>query len=191
MSWRERWHHYLVHPSASRVGWINFHIVMGLLLVNICIMACETLDGPRYQGSDPVYDYMPGKDVFAAAEVLFTVIYVIEFLLRWLTATKQKTFWKSKQTWLDLCALLPLFFFKGIESINGNKPNFKADETQSKIYFLRLLRVVRVISMSRYYDGCRIMFKAVKDSIGPLKITVSYSEPHYPSLLLTYIPQIH
>ncbi|GLE10494.1 hypothetical protein PINS_up022639 [Pythium insidiosum] len=173
MPWRQRVQFYLAQPTKSRFGWVLHHVLTLILIVNIGVMAAETLDGPRFEGTDPGYGYLPGDSFFVAAEVLFTAIYVIDFLLRWLSAPNQKAFWKALSTWNQLAALSPLFIYRALEFLNRDEPTFNKFGTRATVNYLQLCRIFRLIDMSRVYDGSIILFKAAAESVAPLKITVS------------------
>lgn len=174
MSLRSRLRFYLSRPEESRIGWIVHHCVIGVLVVNACVLAVETLDGPRNaNGSDPAYPFLPGDGAFRAAECFFSALYLAEFLLRWMVANSQRRVWQSKQTWMALLGLLPIFVVAGARS-SAEKSTRTAAEVVA--FNLRLVRVMRIPVLSRVYVGSKVLFGAMFKSIAPLSVTVSASD---------------
>lgn len=172
MPWRKRLHLYLEQPESSVLGWRLLHVLMVLLLLNIVIMASQTLDGPRFEGSDPVFYYLPSEASYMAAEAFFTFTYVVEFVARCVAAPSQEMHWKNIHTWVALFALLPWFLITFSEGSSDTSKSLV--ETRDKIDLLRILRVIRLISLCRVFVGYQVMQKTVVNSYEALKITVRY-----------------
>lgn len=173
MPWRKRLHLYLEQPESSVLGWRLLHVLMVLLMVNIIIMASQTLDGPRFEGSDPVFSYLPSEASYMGADAFFTFMYVTEFVARCVAAQSQELHWKNIHTWIGLFALLPWFLITFSEgSSSTSKYHVK---THDKIDLLRILRVIRLMSLCRVFVGYQVMEKTVVNSYAALKITVRYS----------------
>lgn len=170
MPWRKKLHFYLTQPESSVLGWRLHHGLMVLLFINIIIMASQTLDGPRFEGSDPVFTYLPSEDSYMAAEVFFTFVYVLELVVRSVAEPSLLQHWKNAHTWIGLLALLPWFLITG--SNDSSASTRSRVHTHDKIDMLRILRVVRLMSFCRIYVGYQVMQKTVVNSFPALKITV-------------------
>ncbi|RLN38017.1 hypothetical protein BBJ28_00024477, partial [Nothophytophthora sp. Chile5] len=57
MPWRSRFNLYLEYPEESRLGWRLQQAIMLVLIADIMSMAMETMDGPRFGGTEPAYNY--------------------------------------------------------------------------------------------------------------------------------------
>ncbi|KAF1781682.1 Voltage-gated potassium channel [Phytophthora cactorum] len=104
MEWKARTNFYLTNPEESHIGWRLHQLLMLVLFIDVGVMASETLDGPRYGSTDSDFPYMLSETSYNAIETLFSLLYIIEFLVRWSTASKQDQFWKSISTWIRLLA---------------------------------------------------------------------------------------
>ncbi|OWZ21635.1 Voltage-gated Ion Channel [Phytophthora megakarya] len=169
MPTKARLNFYLSNPEESLIGWRLQQLTMILLFVNICVMAAETVDGPRYGSSDPGYAYMPGDSFFNPVEAFFSFIYVVEFVVRWLTAPNQTHFWKTIPTWITFLAAiaaLPRMADLGMGSDTGLADKF--------MYNMRILRAVRLIVLAQAYAGTKVLFRAVEAAIPPLTITMFF-----------------
>uniref|UniRef100_H3HD87 Ion transport domain-containing protein n=1 Tax=Phytophthora ramorum TaxID=164328 RepID=H3HD87_PHYRM len=62
------------------VGWRLQQFVMLVLVVNIAVMASETLESPRFSGSDPAFAYVLSQNTCNCIEAFFTILYVVEFV---------------------------------------------------------------------------------------------------------------
>lgn len=172
LSWRQRADFYLSQPEDSSLGRTIQIAVMIIIVLNMTIMAGETLDGPRYGSTDPGYVYLPGASVFWYAEAGFTAIYIMEFVTR-SVVTKAKThYWKSWTTWLDVLALIPFLIHVGLDVVNTSNPNYDAVRTEDNVTLLRLVRLIRLALLSRIFLGTKILVRVSKHVLAPLKITV-------------------
>ncbi|TMW62041.1 hypothetical protein Poli38472_009534 [Pythium oligandrum] len=132
----------------------------------------ETVDGPRYDGSDPKHkNYVPEEGFYVGAEIFFTSFYVFEFLARLVTTQRQEFIWRSKRSWLDLLALSPTLVYYLIQGISKGT---QADNHRHKLGYLRLLRIVRLGLFAQVYDGSKVMAQAIRRSIAPLMITLFF-----------------
>lgn len=169
MPLKARINFYLSNPEESNIGWRLQQLLMLLLTINVCAMASETVDGPRFGSTDPGYPYMPGNSTFIAAEVLFSLIFVLEFTVRWLSAPSQTQFWRSIPTWITFLAAIAALPRLGLLAM-GSDTQF-ADVF---MYNLRILRAIRLIIVAYAYVGTKVLFQAAINSIPPLTITVRY-----------------
>ncbi|KAG3010361.1 hypothetical protein PC121_g20003 [Phytophthora cactorum] len=169
MEWRARTNFYLTNPEESHIGWRLHQLLMLVLFIDVGVMASETLDGPRYGSTDPDFPYMLSETSYNAIETLFSLLYIIEFLVRWSTAPKQDQFWKSISTWIRLLAAVAALP-KLAALVMG------ADTRQAEviIYNLRILRAVRLIIASYAFIGTKVLFRAVADAIPPLTISLFF-----------------
>lgn len=172
MSFRQRLQFHLTQPRESFPGWIFHRTIFFLLLLDTMLMALETCDGPRFHSSQPSYQFLPNDSFFLSTELFFTVIYFLEFLLRNFSCKNQKLFWKLKTTWIECIAWLPYFLYQGSVMMNHGNESFDPIQTRASINWLRLARIVRIILLSHVFDGTNIMFRAIQQSVAPLKITV-------------------
>lgn len=175
MPWRARMDFYVSQPEDSSIGWFIQSTMMVILVVNIAVMAGETLDGPRYGSSDPGYTFLPGKTAFVLADAGFTAVYVLEFAVRSIVARHPTQYWKSWATWINVLALLPFFIHIGLDALNKNNSDYSGVETEDRVSLLRVFRVVRLVSLSRMFLGTKILFRVSKKVVAPLKITVRVS----------------
>lgn len=161
---------YLSRPEESTPGWVIHHCVIVVLVLNTCVLAVQTLDGPHFTGAAPAYPFLPSASVFTAAERAFSALYVAEFAIRWATASSQRKYWRAKQTWVGLLALLPIFVDAGAQLVTN------AEDTEAVVatvvYNLRLVRVLRIPVLSRVHVGSKVMFDAISKSVAPLRVTV-------------------
>ncbi|KAL4118053.1 hypothetical protein PRIC2_010380 [Phytophthora ramorum] len=94
MLWRARINFYFTILEEMQVGWRLQQFVMLVLVVNIAVMASETLESPRFSGSDPAFAYVLSQNTCNCIEACFTILYVVEFAARWWCIPNQLQFWK-------------------------------------------------------------------------------------------------
>ncbi|KAK1937787.1 Potassium voltage-gated channel subfamily C member 2 [Phytophthora citrophthora] len=169
MPWRNRIHFYLSNPEESHTGWQLQQFLMLILFLNVGVMAAETVDGPRYGSSEPGYPYIPTDAFFNPVEVIFTLLYVVEFTVRCAVAPNQNQFWKAIPTWITFLAAIAALprqadLAMGVSTAFSDKIMFN----------LRILRAIRLIVLAQAYVGTKVLFQAVKASIPPLTITLFF-----------------
>ncbi|GMF58442.1 unnamed protein product [Phytophthora fragariaefolia] len=167
MPLKARIHFYLSNPEESCLGWRLQQLLMGLLIINVCAMSSETVDGPRFGSTDPGYPYMPRDSTFNAVEGLFSLFFVFEFVVRWLCAPGQSQFWKSIPTWITLLAAIAAIPRLCLLAVGAD-----TELADTFMYNFRILRAIRLIVLAYAYDGTKVLFQAAMNSIPPLTITV-------------------
>lgn len=140
---------------------------MLVLFVDIAIMTSETLDGPRHGGTDPDFHYMLDDSSYNSIEGLFTVTYCVEFAARWQSAPSQIQLWRLISTWVSLLAAIA-----AVPKLVGVAISSDTYHADSRMYNLRILRVVRLMILSHAFMGTKVLLRAAQHSIAPLKITV-------------------
>lgn len=170
---RARMRFVLTRPEESRLGWCVHHLILVIVSIDVfLVLTLRTLDGPRFsRGTDPAYPYLPTQKQFDIAEKLFSTVYTFEFVLRWATASSQRKYWKSMQTWVALLALLPVFVSQAGMSTADDPDGDDALASRFAIS-LRFVRILRLPLMSKVHVGSKVMFEAISKSLAPLRITV-------------------
>jgi len=141
--------------------------VLVLVIVNVGVMASETVDGPRYGSTDPDFPNMLSDSAYQGIEALFTLLYAVEFAARCLTAPRQTFFWKSISTWISFLAAIA-----AIPKLVLLATDYDSSLADFFMYNLRIFRVVRLVVLAYAYVGTKILFQAAMDAIPPLIITV-------------------
>ncbi|KAG7390720.1 hypothetical protein PHYPSEUDO_006839 [Phytophthora pseudosyringae] len=169
MEWRSRINFYLAYPEESQFGWRLQQFIMLVLFINVGVMASETLDGPRFGSSDPDFPYMLSEASYNAIEALFSLLYVVEFGLRWSTAPKQAPFWKTIPAWIYFLAAVA-----ALPKLLGLAMGSDTRQVETFVYNLRILRAVRLIVAAYVFVGTKVLFRAVADAVAPLTITLFF-----------------
>lgn len=123
---------------------------------NLCVIVVSTI----------VYCLETIKDVrerrefyFFIIESIFIVWYTMEYLLRLLSAPSRAGFAFSALGIIDLLAVLPYYITKCVN--DGVKSGGKS---LAALRFVRMVRVCRVLKISRYNKGLRVLAKALVSS---------------------------
>ncbi|CEG43438.1 voltage-gated ion channel superfamily [Plasmopara halstedii] len=171
MGWRERICFYLTNPEKSYIGWRLQQIIMFLLVINVGVMASETLDGPQYGSTDPAFAYMLSESAYNDIETLFSLLYITEFLVRWYTVPKRIQFLKSVSTWIYFLAAVAALPKLVLPTQNKQSDTMRTDSIS---YNLRILRAVRLIVAVAPFVGTKVLLRAIAEAIAPLKITLFF-----------------
>ncbi|GAB9473699.1 hypothetical protein Gpo141_00010847 [Globisporangium polare] len=172
---RARMRFVLTRPEESRLGWCVHHLILVIVSIDVfLVLTLRTLDGPRFsRGTDPAYPYLPTQKQFDIAEKLLSTVYTFEFVLRWATASSQRKYWKSMQTWVALLALLPVFVSQAGMS-TADDPDGDDALASRFATSLRFVRILRLPLMSKVHVGSKVMFEAISKSLAPLRITLFF-----------------
>lgn len=160
----------LLTPWQRFVYWMEhevFEIFFGtLILLNTIALALEV----QYEGlqtghdigyagySHPSSDEWPwAKDTFMWMERVFTSLFTLEFILRFLVL-QRKCLWDR---WMYLDAFVVIFSWL---ALFGNSPT-KMNVTALRIIRIgRMLRILRVVRYIRFFDSLYLMVRSVQSS---------------------------
>jgi len=130
-------------------SYINFWI-MGLICCAAVTSIVETI--PSIHKSQ--------ESVWFSTETFFVANFSIEFFLRALCTPSHFKFWTTVMNYIDLIAILP--YYIELAGSSGINLGF--------LRILRLSRAVRLIKMSKYSQGIRLVTNAMVNSIDALQL---------------------
>ena len=93
-----------------------------------------------------------------AIESFFVVAFSTEFLMRVFGTPSQRQFWTSGMNWIDLLSILPWY----LNILVPNASNLAA------LRILRLGRSLRLVKLSRYSSGVRLIIVSLEQSMDAL-----------------------
>jgi len=135
-----------------------------------------------------------GNETIFAFDVFFTVVFIIELLVRLLVAEKYcgkkkeddesaPPFFADGLNWCDFLAIIPLPVQQALLAV-GIDNSLRTEALQSDssgvgsslalllmLELFKLLRVVRVFKIARHFSGTRVMVKTVQKSMRPVRLT--------------------
>jgi voltage-gated potassium channel len=150
-AWRERLYH-VIFESETPAGRAFDEALLVVILLSVAAVLLESVPGIRD-------DY--GR-ALRAAEWTFTALFTVEYVLRLLTARAPGRYARSFFGVVDLLAVLPTYVA------------IVAPETQSLLVIraVRLLRVFRILKLSRHVGEAEVLARAL--SASRRKITVFF-----------------
>ncbi len=135
---------------------IDYFLIL-LILTNVAAVIAESVD----------QWYYPYQDYFTWFENFSIVVFSIEYLLRFWSVAEAKpdnTTWRQRWEWLkspsaliDLIAIAPAFlnFFVSID-----------------LRFLRILRLFRILKLTRYFASMRILLVVISKEKGSFQAVI-------------------
>ena len=111
-------------------------------------------DDTTSQGIQVDYDI-----VWSAVEVVFTIWFTVEFILRSLCAPKIAKFMLSFNTIVDITALSPFYITVIVERVTH-----KEVDSVVPYKLLKIIRLVRLMKLKRYSVSIRLLFETIIDS---------------------------
>ncbi len=135
---------------------IDYFLIL-LILTNVAAVIAESVD----------QWYYPYQDYFTLFENFSIVVFSIEYLLRFWSVAEAKpdnTTWRQRWEWLkspsaliDLIAIAPAFlnFFVSID-----------------LRFLRILRLFRILKLTRYFASMRILLVVISKEKGSFQAVI-------------------
>ncbi len=130
----------VVRYSDSRAGKSFDLCVLILILLSVVMVSVETLPS------------LPGRVIYAfgIAEVIITLLFTGEYILRITAAEKKWNYILSFYGIVDLAAILPFYISAGVD-LRG-------------LRIIRLLRIVRILKLARYSRTMELFGHALKRS---------------------------
>lgn len=133
------------------------YFLIFLIMTNVAAVIAESVDSWYY----PYQDYFIGFENFSI------IVFSIEYLLRLWSVAEEKpdnTTWRQRWQWLkspsalvDLIAIVPAFlnFFVSID-----------------LRFLRILRLFRILKLTRYFASMRILLVVISKEKGSFQAVI-------------------
>lgn len=161
---RNVWRFFEQPITPAERTYTKFSLILTVLsMVSLCLETLPTVKQSQLQiqrgnttTEEITVDY---EIVWSAIEVVFTIWFTVEFLLRFLCAPKITKFVFSFSTLVDITALSPLYVKIIVQSVTDK-------EASSVVPFplLRVLRLVRLLKLKRYSVSIRLLFETIIDS---------------------------
>ncbi|GMH61803.1 hypothetical protein TrST_g1046 [Triparma strigata] len=194
LSLREKLYFFLEDESSSTLAYHFGNFITVSILCSIVVVCVETMDGPNHYnqpGADvnqAKYPFLASESTYDILEVVFTVIFTVELVMRLLAADcffvraeseslKLKTiapdgeenapFFLSLMNWADLVAVLPFYIMLPLN--DENKKDFA-----QMVGFAKAIRSLRIFKLSRQFEGSEILSYAISKSITPLVLPLFF-----------------
>ena len=131
----------IVQESDTLAGRVFDIVVLILILLSVVILSVDTLP-----------DLSPGlREILLFSEIVITVLFIIEYGLRVVTAPKKTNYIFSFYGIIDFLAIFPFWFlFPGFDS--------------RLLRAIRLIRVFRIVKIARYSDTMDRFGKALSSA---------------------------
>lgn len=161
---RNVWRFFEQPITPAERTYTKFSLILTVLsMVSLCLETLPTVKQSQLQiqrenatTEEITVDY---DIVWSAVEVVFTIWFSVEFLLRFLCAPKMAKFVLSFSTLVDITALSPLYVKIIVQSVTDQKASSVVPYP-----VLRVLRLVRLLRLKRYSVGIRLLFETIIDS---------------------------
>ena len=161
---RNVWRFFEQPITPAERTYTKFSLILTVLsMVSLCLETLPTVKQSQLQiqrGNTTTEEITVDYDiVWSAVEVVFTIWFSVEFLLRFLCAPKIAKFVLSFTTLVDITALSPLYVKIIVQSVTDQKASSVVPYP-----VLRVLRLVRLLKLKRYSVSIRLLFETIIDS---------------------------
>lgn len=161
---RNVWRFFEQPITPAERTYTRFSLILTVLsLVSLCLETLPTVKQSHLQiqrgnatTEEITVDY---EIVWSAIEVVFTIWFTVEFLLRFLCTPRFTQFVLSFNTLVDITALSPLYVKIIVQSVTDQKASSIVPYP-----LLRILRLVRLLKLKRYSVSIRLLFETIIDS---------------------------
>ncbi|XP_022791229.1 potassium voltage-gated channel subfamily A member 5-like [Stylophora pistillata] len=142
----------------------KFSLILTVLsLVSLCLESLpnlpeksDHLQNQKGNSTMPAVDY---DIVWSSVEVVFTIWFTVELILRSVCAPKIAQFVLSFSFLVEITALSPLYVKIIVTSVTGQDASYVVPDR-----ILRCLRLARLLKLKRYSVGIRLLFETIVDS---------------------------
>ncbi|TMW62854.1 hypothetical protein Poli38472_005472 [Pythium oligandrum] len=164
---------FMVDPKSSKWASLHSFFIASAAFISCLMLFLQTLDGPNHHSTQPDYPNLPAEDDYAISDLLFTVIFTTELLVRmviwpslwkdhdYLTQRRLKPFLRDFFNWFDFASIAPFY----TDLIFGK---------DKSIVILRLCRLLRIFKLARNHSGTYILLRAIKASLAPISIALIF-----------------
>ena len=144
----------LEKPDSSNVAGFLGKLNLCVIVVSTIVYCLETIKDVRKQR----------EFFFFVMESIFVAWFTIEYLLRLVSAPIRTSFIFSALGIIDLLAILPYYVTISIESKKES-----GGKSLAAFRFVRMIRICRMLKISRYNRGLRVLAKAIVSSKRQIK----------------------
>lgn len=161
---RNVWRFFEQPITPAERTYTKFSLILTVLsMVSLCLETLPTVKQSQLQiqrGNTTTEQITVDYDiVWSAVEVVFTIWFSVEFVLRFLCTPKIVKFVLSFSTLVDITALSPLYVKIIVQSVTDQKAS-----NMVPYPVLRVLRLVRLLKLKRYSVSIRLLFETIIDS---------------------------
>ena len=161
---RNVWRFFEQPITPAERTYTKFSLILTVLsMVSLCLETLPTVKQSQLQiqrGNTTAEQITVDYDiVWSAVEVVFTIWFSVEFVLRFLCTPKIVKFVLSFSTLVDITALSPLYVKIIVQSVTDKKAS-----NMVPYPVLRVLRLVRLLKLKRYSVSIRLLFETIIDS---------------------------
>lgn len=146
-----------ISRSAARFTWI----VSLAIVVSIATTCFGTVPS--------LHEHRATLLVMGIINLVTGAIFVAEFLLRFIAATKLKALCalvRDPLTWVDVFALVPFFFDLFDDDLDSNAPDF--------VQAMRLMRLLRLFTLARHFEGAIVLWAALSRALPMLAVPLYF-----------------
>jgi len=149
--WRVCVYMAIEEPRSSLFAQVLSILLLAMIITSIVCFMIETM---------PELKHVP-KDVWLTIEVICTVSFTIEYIVRLavcgVVGISTKQFVKNSMNIIDLLAILPFYIWVAMRS-------FSIAKALGVLRTIRLVRLFRIFKLGRYSSGLQLMAEALKNS---------------------------
>lgn len=161
---RNVWRFFEQPITPAERTYTKFSLILTVLsLVSLCLETLPTVKHSQLhiqRGNETTQEITVDYEiVWSAVEVVFTIWFTVELILRFLCAPKIAQFVLSFSFLVDITALSPFYVKTVVESLARQKAS---DMIPYPV--LRVLRLVRLLKLKRYSVSIRLLFETIVDS---------------------------
>ena len=115
-----------------------------------------------YTTVHPALDYL---------DYICIAYFTLEFFVRVLFCPDKVRFFKVMLNWVDLLSILPFYFEELIIAIDNN---LKHSTVVDVLDFMRLIRIFRILKLTRHFSGLKIIGHTVRASAKELMLLIMF-----------------
>ena len=161
---RNLWRFFEQPVTPAERTFTKFSLILTVLsLVCLCLETLPSVQRNEVQiqrgnttSAEVTVDY---DIIWSAVEVVFTLWFTVEFLLRFLCAPQIASFAFSFNTLVDITALSPWYVTIIVQSVTRQRVN-----NIVPFPLLKIVRLVRLLKLKRYSVSIRLLFETIIDS---------------------------
>ncbi|RMX56857.1 hypothetical protein pdam_00006320 [Pocillopora damicornis] len=185
---RNVWRFFDQPITPAERTYTKFSLILTVLsLVSLCLESLPELpkkpDQLHNQEGNSTMEAVDYDIVWSSVEVVFTIWFTVELILRSLCAPKIAQFVISFSFLVEITALSPLYVKIVVKNVTGQDASHVVPDQ-----ILRCLRLARLLKLKRYSVSIRLLFETIVDSREHMSFFVYFSEGEGESSQFTSIP---
>uniref|UniRef100_UPI00358E192B potassium voltage-gated channel subfamily A member 1-like n=1 Tax=Myxine glutinosa TaxID=7769 RepID=UPI00358E192B len=167
--WKRRLWIFLEQPDSSYIAYLFSMVSLAVVLLSVTAYCVSTLPHIRYKHYNQTLKSLHTEDPFFAVECACVAWFTLEIGAHYTCSPNKLGFFRNAMNIIDMASILPFYIQLIFMLITSRSRSYI-----SVLQGLSLVRVLRVLKLSRHFCGLRVLGKTLISSFREIVVLVVF-----------------